>query len=44
MEGCAEVGECVLNRDVWTKTFKRDSEERVLREELYFTCRDYNRQ
>lgn len=22
MEGCAEVGECVLNRDVWTKTFK----------------------
>lgn len=23
MEGCAEVGECVLNRDVWTKTFKR---------------------
>lgn len=22
MEGCAEVGECVLSSAVWTKTFK----------------------
>ena len=22
MEGCAEVGECVLSGDVWMKTFK----------------------